>query len=85
MDKEEQMSTGKRAATHAGARYRRLFGPFLRPVQAIEAEAAHLHQIEQTGESGETPFIALLGLFLFLLPLFLLLLGIAFGAYYLAK
>ena len=79
------MSTGKRAMSHAGARYRRLFGAFRHPVQAVEAEASHLHQIEEAGESGETPFIAILGVFLFLLPLFLLLLGIAFGAYYLAR
>jgi len=78
------MSTAKRAASHAGARYRRLFGAFRHPAHAIEAEAAHLRQIEQTGESGETPFIAILGLLFFLVPLFLLLLGIAFGAYYLA-
>jgi hypothetical protein len=29
-------------------------------VHAIEAEAAHLHEVEQRGESGETPFIAIL-------------------------
>ena len=80
------MSTMKRAADHAGARYRRLFGGAARhPVHAVEAEAKHLHEVERAGESPETPFIAVLGVFLFLLPLFLILLGIAFGAYYLAR
>jgi hypothetical protein len=82
---DRPMSTGNRAVSHAGARYRKLFGAFRHPVKAVEAEAAHLHEIEQAGESGETPFIAILGLLLFLLPLFLLLLAIAFGAYYLAS
>ena len=40
--------------------YRKTF--FRHPIQAVEAEAKHLHEIEQQGESGETPFIAILGL-----------------------
>jgi hypothetical protein len=75
------MSVSGQAAKHAGGMYRKTF--LRRPVKAVEAEAEHLHQIEQQGESGETPFIAILGVFLFLLPIFVVLLGLAFGAYYL--
>jgi hypothetical protein len=57
---------------------------FAHPVREIEAEAEHLHEIEQEGESPATPFIAILGVFLFLLPIVLVLLGIAFAAYLLA-
>jgi uncharacterized membrane protein len=57
----------------------------LRPIRAAEAEAHHLHAIEQEGESAETPYIAIAGLALFvLLPVYLVMLGIAFAAYYLA-
>jgi hypothetical protein len=56
----------------------------LRPVRKIEAEAHHLREVEQVGESGETPFVAMLGVFFFLLPIFALILGLAFAAYYIA-
>jgi hypothetical protein len=79
------MSVPARATKHAGGLYRKTFDAVRRPVRKIEEEAAHLHEIEQVGESAETPFVAILGVFLFLFPLFLLLLGIAFGAYYLAR
>jgi hypothetical protein len=39
------------------------------PVHSAAHEAHHLHEIERVGESGETPFIALLGVFLFLVPI----------------
>ena len=54
-------------------------------MQEIEAEAAHLQEIEEAGESAATPLIAFLGLILFLLPVFLLMLGIAFAAYTIAR
>jgi hypothetical protein len=69
------------AAKHAGGLYRKTF--LRRPVHAVESEVEHLHEIEQHGESGETPFIAMLGIFFFLLPIFVVILGLAFGAYYL--
>jgi hypothetical protein len=50
----------------------------------VEAEAHHLHEVEQIGESGETPFIAMLGLLLFLGSVFAVMLALAFLAYYLA-
>jgi hypothetical protein len=59
-----------------------LFAAAVRPVHAVEAEAHHLHEVETTGESGETPFILILGLILFLLPIFLLMLGLAVLAVY---
>jgi hypothetical protein len=71
-------------ARHAGSLYRRLLRQAQRPAEKLEAEARHLHDVEQRGEAGATPFIALGGLILFLLPIFLVLLGIAFAAYYLA-
>jgi hypothetical protein len=74
------MSTAARAAKHASGLYGRTFGLIRRG----EAEVHHLHEVEQEGESGETPFIAILGLFLFLFPIFLVLLGIALAAYYLS-
>jgi hypothetical protein len=80
-----RMAIGRAGARHAGSLYRRAFRGVLRPVQKVEAEARHLRDVEQLGESAETPAIAMLGVFLFLFPIFLLLLGIAFAAYYLAK
>ena len=71
-------------ARHAGNRYRRLLGKPARPIEKLEAEARHLHEVEQRGESGVTPFIAIGGLILFLLPIVLVMLGVAFAAYYLA-
>ena len=73
------MSGGARAARHAGSLYQRAFR---RPVEKVEAEVHHLHEVEQRGESGETPFIAILGVFLFLVPIFLVMAGLAFAAYY---
>jgi hypothetical protein len=76
------MGAGKQAMQQASGRYRRLLR---RPVQAVEAEAQHLQEIERAGESPETPFIAILGVALFLLPIFLVIVGLAFAAYYLAR
>jgi hypothetical protein len=73
------------AARHAGTLYRKAFGWLRRPVRAVEAEAHHLHEVEREGESGETPFIAILGIVIFLLPIVLLVLGLTFAAYYLAR
>jgi hypothetical protein len=78
------MSVPSRAAKHAGGLYQRAFRRLLSPVRAVEAEAHHLHEVEQSGESGETPFIAMLGLVLFLGSVFAVMLALAFLAYYLA-
>jgi len=77
------MGVGTNATKHAGGLYRKTFDAVLRPVRKIESEAAHLHEVEELGESGETPFVAILGIILFLLPIFALMLGLAFAAYYL--
>jgi len=79
------MAVARDAATHAGKRYRRTFAWLRHPARNVEAEAEHLRQVEQTGEAGETPFIVILGLVFFLLPLFLFLVGVAFAAYYIAR
>ena len=77
------MATGRDAAAHAGRLYRRAFARLR--LRALEAEAHHLREVEQAGESGETPFIAALGVALFLFPLFLFLVGVSFAAYYIAR
>jgi hypothetical protein len=78
------MSTGTRAVRHAGGLYRKALDRALRPIRKVEREVEHLHQVEQIGESGETPFIAILGLVLFLGSIFAVMVGLAFAAYYLA-
>jgi hypothetical protein len=78
------MVAGRDAARHAGTLYRKAFKRLRHPVREIEAEVEHLREVEREGESGETPFIAILGIILFLLPIVAVLLGLAFAAYYLA-
>ena len=77
--------TGTRAARHAGGLYRRTFAWIAKPFRKVEAEAHHLREVEETGESGETPYIAILGVFLFVFPIFVVLLGLALIAYYAAS
>jgi hypothetical protein len=79
------MGTGAHAARHAGGLYARVFRWFRRPVRTIEDEAHHLHGIEQEGSAGATPFIAILGVLLFLLPIAAFLMIVAFSAFYLAR
>jgi hypothetical protein len=79
------MAAGRDAATHAGSLYRKVFGFLRRPVQGIEAEAEHLLEVEREGESEATPFIAIFGIILFLVPIFVVILGLSLAAYYLAK
>lgn len=55
------------------------------PVKNLETEARHLLEIEEEGSAGETPFIAIATVVLFLLPIFLLMLGLVFAAYYLTS
>jgi hypothetical protein len=79
------MAAGRHAASHAGSLYRKVFGFFRRPVKGIEEEAEHLLEVERKGESETTPLIAIFGIILFLAPIFLVILGLSFAAYYLAK
>jgi hypothetical protein len=51
-------------------------------VGAIRDEARHLHEIERKGDAPETPFIALAGVFLFLLPIFALVVALALVGYF---
>jgi hypothetical protein len=78
------MGTAAAAMRHAGSHYRKLFARARHPVGAVEREAHHLHEIERTGESAETPYIAMLGLFLFLASVLSVLLCIALCVYYFA-
>ena len=52
-------------------------------IHAVKEEAHHLHEIEAEGKEGATPFIAILEVALFLLPIVLLVGGLTFVAYYL--
>ena len=79
------MAAGRDAARHAGSLYRKTFAWLRHPVRNVEAETEHLREIERSGEAGETPYIVMLGLVLFLTPLFLFLVGVSFAAYYLAR
>ena len=79
------MAAGRDAARHAGTLYRKAFGSLRHPLREIEAEAGHLLEIEREGESAATPLIAILGVVLFLAPIVLLILGLTFAAYYLAR
>ena len=78
------MGVVRGAARHAGGRYKRVFRWAVRPMREVEEEVRHLHDVERAGESAETPYIAMLGLVVFLGSVFLVMVGVAFGAYYLA-
>lgn len=78
------MSLAMKGVRHAGGLYRTMFRKALRPWLRIEVEARHLHEIEQVGYAGETPFIAILGLWIFLGSAFAFLLLVASLAYYLS-
>jgi hypothetical protein len=77
------MALASGSARHAAGLYRTTWAGVRRRVRKVEAEAEHLYETERVGESPETPFIALLGVVLFLLPIVAVLLGLSFGAYYL--
>lgn len=79
------MSTVSDAFSHAGRLYRRMFRTLLRPLRGAEHEAHHLHEVEQQGESGATPLIAIAGLIVFLGSIFIVLLCLALLAYNLAS
>ena len=53
-------------------------------VRAIEREAHQLHEVEHVGESEWTPWIAILGLVLFFVPLMVLMMALAIAAFSLA-
>jgi hypothetical protein len=73
-----------RAATHASALYARAFRVALRPIRGAEAEVQHLHAVEHEGDAAETPLIAVIGLIFFFLPIFLVMVGLALVASYVA-
>jgi hypothetical protein len=54
------------------------------PIHTVEDEVHELYTVVDEGEAGETPFLATLGVFLVvILPAFLVMLALAYGAYYL--
>jgi hypothetical protein len=52
---------------------------------ALSTKAHRLHDVEEAGESAETPFIAILEVALFLLPIVVTVLALALIAYHLAS
>jgi hypothetical protein len=83
-DARRALSTPGRAAKHTSALYTRAFRVALRPIRSAEAEVHHLHAVEHEGAAAETPLIAIIGLIFFFLPIFLVMVGLAFAAYYVA-
>jgi hypothetical protein len=51
----------------------------------LRDEAGHLHELEVEGESAATPAIALVEVILFLIPVFVVMAGLTFAAYYLGR
>ena len=51
-------------------------------MRRLEQHAHDLHAREYAGESGRTPLLMVMGLFFLLLPVFGLMVGLAFTAYY---
>ncbi|MFL6030385.1 MAG: hypothetical protein ACJ74D_10175 [Gaiellaceae bacterium] len=56
-----------------------------RRFRTIEREAHHLHEVERVGESEWTPWIAILGLVLFFVPVLVLMTALTFAAAHLAQ
>jgi hypothetical protein len=83
-DARRVLSTPGRAAKHASALYTRTFHVALRLIRSAEEEVHHLHAVEHEGAVAETPLIAIIGLIFFFLPIFLVMVGLAFTAYYVA-
>jgi hypothetical protein len=80
---EEEVTRVPRRLT-GGIRWAALLDP-LRPLRTIEREAHHLHEVEQAGESEYTPWIAIVGLVLFFVSVFVLMTAIAFTAAHFAQ
>jgi hypothetical protein len=78
------MNAPAKAAHHAAPLYRRPFAAARHELDALESEARRLHQVELEGQSPSTPFLALFGLVLFLMPLFCVVLGLALLAAWIA-
>src|SRR5262249_50279679 len=74
------VSTVGEAAKYAGGMYGTAGRRLRHPARSVEDEAKHLHQGELGGETGETPFPAILGLILFSVPLGIAMGLLAFGA-----
>jgi hypothetical protein len=77
----------RRSTPSGGANGQRLRGhePLVfRPIKKVEEEVHELHAVVDEGEAATTPYLATLGIFLVvILPAFLVMVGLAAGAYYL--
>jgi hypothetical protein len=70
-------------ATHTqthGTQQRPIWRRFLR---RVEDDVHHLHEIEVEGESPATPAISIAQVLLVVVPVFAVMVGLAFAAYYL--
>ena len=76
-DDAARMSPVRASVSHAGSLYSRVFGWLRHPLRGTEAEAHHLYEVERAGTSAATPLIAFLGVILFIVPIFLVMLGVA--------
>jgi hypothetical protein len=81
---EDVKAAGRNRPTKADSLQRKMFAVFRTPVREIQAEAEHVRDVERAGDSGATPFIAMLGVILFLLLGLILMAGLILAAYYLA-
>jgi hypothetical protein len=79
-----ETSHSRGALAYAGGLYRSSFSWIARTEHRVVDEIHHLEEVEKEGDSGATPFLALVGVILFLLPIFLIVGGLAFLAYYTA-
>ena len=68
------------ASKRAARRWGRVLGAVPNARSAVEREAHHLHEVEVAGESPAAPLIAILEVGLFLLPILVALIAIAFVA-----
>jgi hypothetical protein len=62
-----------------------LLGWARRPFRLLGRDVRELHRIEHEGENAATPFIAGAGLLLLAIAIFFTIVGVSFGAYYLAR
>jgi hypothetical protein len=58
---------------------------FRHPILAAEHEVEHLREVADKGESAATPAIVTSGVILFLIPIVVIVIALAFAAYYVAR
>jgi hypothetical protein len=74
------MNALRTAARRSAARWQHFFGAWRPLAENVEAEAGHLHRLELDGESAATPFVAMLEVALFLLPVVVVVIAVSLVA-----